>query len=232
MLDSLTAFVLNQKNAIEIGFMSERRQENYVAERPVYQERSREKRDRLVKAGFQIFSRDGYEGARIADIAKEAGISVGSFYHRFGDKRGFFQILLEEYTHRGMANWQIFFAHADRNWPAAELFERLIRGNARAVERNMGLFNAYLILGRTDLTIVEPFRKMDQTGARLLLKHLKDCEYPGSEDLEFRTVHIALSSIGKSLAFSAAVKGSTFRATDPFAVKELAVMLQRYLSIE
>lgn len=212
--------------------MSANRQENYVAERPVFQERSREKRDRLIKAGFQIFSRDGYEGARIADIAKEAGISVGSFYHRFGDKRGFFQILLEEYIHRGMANWQIFFAHADKNWPAEVLFERLIRGNARAVERNKGLFNAYIILGRTDETIVEPFRKMDRTGAELLLKHLRECQYGGSDSLELKTVHIALSSIGKSLAFSASVTGSTFKATDPFAVKELAVMLQRYLSIE
>lgn len=212
--------------------MSEQRQDNYVAERPAYQERSREKRDRLVKAGFRIFARDGYDGARIADIAKEAGISVGSFYHRFGDKRGFFQVLLEEYIDRGMANWQVFFSHADRDWPAEELFERLIGGNARAVERNMGLFNAYIILGRTDETIVEPFRKMDQKGAELLLHHLRECGYKGAEDLQLKTVHVALSSIGKSLAFSAAVTGSTFGATDPFAVKELAVMLQRYLSIE
>ncbi len=202
-----------------------------IAEKPVHQERSREKRNRLVKAGFRIFARDGYEGARIADISREAGISVGSFYHRFGDKRGFFDILIEEYTARGISNWEIFFSHANLAWSIEELCERLIAGDARAVDRNMGLFSAYVSLGRKDVTIVEPFRRMDLEGARLFLAHLQQRGDSGVDLLDLETVHFALSSIGKSLAFSAIVKGSTYRPQDPYAIKELALMLQRYLQL-
>jgi AcrR family transcriptional regulator len=44
---------------------------------PALQKRSRDKRDRLIKAGMTAFSDKGYEQTRIADIASEAGISVG-----------------------------------------------------------------------------------------------------------------------------------------------------------
>ncbi len=202
-----------------------------VNERPVYQERSREKRDRLVKAGFRIFARDGYQGARIADIAKAAGISVGSFYHRFGDKRGFFEILIEEYTLRGQSNWEIFFATADPNWSIQELCERLVAGDGRAVDRNMGLFSAYVSLGREDESVVEPFRRMDLTGARLFLEALQKRKDKGFEKLDLETVHFALSSIGKTLAFSAIVKGSTYNPQDPHSIRQLAKMLQRYLQL-
>jgi len=64
--------------------------------RPALQQRSREKRDRLIKAGITAFARDGYESARVVDLAKDAGISVGVFYQRFKDKRGFFMALETE----------------------------------------------------------------------------------------------------------------------------------------
>ncbi len=75
-----------------------------------------------MKAGFRAFARDGYEGARIADIAAEARISIGSFYHRFGDKRGFFNVLAEEFVSRSERNWDRFFALVDRACSADELF--------------------------------------------------------------------------------------------------------------
>jgi AcrR family transcriptional regulator len=59
------------------------------------QARSRGTRDRLLAAGRQLLERDAFDAISIADIAVEAGCSVGAFYHRFADKEAFFGVLVE-----------------------------------------------------------------------------------------------------------------------------------------
>ncbi len=43
----------------------------------------RDKRNRIVDAAIRVFARLGYHGARISDIACEAGIAYGLVYHYF-----------------------------------------------------------------------------------------------------------------------------------------------------
>src|SRR5271166_5183352 len=47
------------------------------------QGRSREKLDRLLVAGAQLFGERGFDGTRISDVAELGGCSVGVFYQRF-----------------------------------------------------------------------------------------------------------------------------------------------------
>ena len=46
-------------------------------------------RARLIDAAREVFERDGFLTARIADIASTAGLSQGSFYHYFESKEDF-----------------------------------------------------------------------------------------------------------------------------------------------
>lgn len=212
--------------------MSEARIYKITEERPALQRRSQEKRDRLVKAGFEIFARDGYRDARIGDIAKASGISVGAFYHRFGDKRGFFQVLLTEYTTRGKENWEKFFKHADTNWSLNEFFNRFAAGNARAIDRNMGFFSAYISLGRKDGALAGPILELEQHGTALLLEHLLLRGDNGVENLTLDNVHFAVNSIGKILVMSSVVEGAKYKAQEPHTIKELAMMFQKYLGLD
>ena len=50
-----------------------------------------ESRSRLVEASRSVFERDGFLNARISDIAAEAGMSQGSFYHYFESKEQIFR---------------------------------------------------------------------------------------------------------------------------------------------
>lgn len=50
------------------------------------QQRSRTRRSEILKAAVRVFARDGIAGARIADIAAEAGVPVSSVYDYFSDK--------------------------------------------------------------------------------------------------------------------------------------------------
>jgi AcrR family transcriptional regulator len=57
-------------------------------------------RDQLLDAAARVFARQGYAGARIQDIVKEAGLSTGAVYGRFGSKNE----LLREAVVRRTAN--------------------------------------------------------------------------------------------------------------------------------
>ena len=51
------------------------------------QKRSIEKKNKIVKAGYELFSEVGYYGTNTAEIAKRAGVSTGIVYGYFQDKR-------------------------------------------------------------------------------------------------------------------------------------------------
>lgn len=45
------------------------------------------KYDQVLDGAWQVFRRDGYEGASVDDIAREAGVSKATLYSYFPDKR-------------------------------------------------------------------------------------------------------------------------------------------------
>jgi len=53
-------------------------------------------RDELVAAARRVFERDGYAGARVADIASGAGVAHGSFYTYFSSKQDAFLAVMRD----------------------------------------------------------------------------------------------------------------------------------------
>ncbi len=51
------------------------------------QKRSIEKKNKIIQAGYELFSEVGYYGTNTAEIAKRAGVSTGIVYGYFQDKR-------------------------------------------------------------------------------------------------------------------------------------------------
>src|SRR5690242_6246146 len=60
------------------------------------QERALVTRERLINAAREIFTRDGFESARIEDIAARARKTRGAFYDNFRDKEDIFFAIYEE----------------------------------------------------------------------------------------------------------------------------------------
>lgn len=52
--------------------------------------RTAAKRDQIVDAAIRHFAEQGYQGAKVEDIAKELGIAKGSVFQHFGSKAGLF----------------------------------------------------------------------------------------------------------------------------------------------
>ncbi len=56
-------------------------------------------RQRLLDAAERVFGKDGYHDASIAEITREAGVGLGTFYEYFDSKESIFQELVRYMSH-------------------------------------------------------------------------------------------------------------------------------------
>src|SRR3954453_4241662 len=91
-------------------------------------------REKILRAAAELFERDGVEAVSMDAVARAAGVSKGTLFHRFGSRAGLAMALLDE---------------AER-----ELQEALLRGpapvgpGAPAAERLTAFLPAYVDLVR------------------------------------------------------------------------------------
>ena len=58
--------------------------------------RSAQTRDRIIAAAIEVFARSGFHGAKVADIAEQAGIAYGLVYHYFHNKEDILAAIFTE----------------------------------------------------------------------------------------------------------------------------------------
>jgi len=69
------------------------------ARNPV-QKRGKETKVKILSSASKLFEKIGYDKSTSANIAKKAGVSVGSFYAYFGDKEAVLLELFDDHAHR------------------------------------------------------------------------------------------------------------------------------------
>jgi AcrR family transcriptional regulator len=92
--------------------------------RPTQAARTAATRCKLIAAAGRIFARDGFEAARLEDIAAAAGYTRGAFYANFADKEELFFALLEAWIGERVAELDDLLRNEAPN-PAAKL--RILR---------------------------------------------------------------------------------------------------------
>ena len=60
-------------------------------------DRTRRSRAQILAAALKLFSRRGYHGTSVRDIARAAHASTGNVYHHFPDKETLFSALIQQY---------------------------------------------------------------------------------------------------------------------------------------
>jgi AcrR family transcriptional regulator len=116
----VTAATRNKKSSVERWAL------------PAQQERSRETRARIFAAAEEVFGDKGYEGTRLADIAKIAGCSVGAVYFRFKDKDALFRAIAESYADESRKGFGLFIESVRGTDP-----HKIIRGFVTVVVSNL-----------------------------------------------------------------------------------------------
>ena len=97
-------------------------------------------REAILAAAERIILRDGFQPARMADIAEATGVSVGTLYNYFDSKEAVFNALLEH--HRGRYVAQVERPY-DTDDPLLQLRQFVARTHEFA-EENGALFNLYM----------------------------------------------------------------------------------------
>ncbi len=64
------------------------------------QHRGIQTKNRIMKAAFQLFAKKGIHGTNSKEIVEKAGVSIGSFYSYFKDKKTLLLEMLEDYLDR------------------------------------------------------------------------------------------------------------------------------------
>jgi AcrR family transcriptional regulator len=112
--------------------------------------RSERSRGQILDAALRLFSRRGYRGTSMRDIALAARVSTGNVYHQFPDKESLFKTLLERY----------FELLADPEHPfnralAAGAFPADLEALARAAHDGVARYRAYVALIYVDVVEFE-----------------------------------------------------------------------------
>lgn len=63
---------------------------------PPAEQTDRPVRDRLLSAAARVFARKGYDGTRVMDVVREAGLSTGAIYGRFSSKNDLLRAAIVE----------------------------------------------------------------------------------------------------------------------------------------
>ncbi len=113
-------------------------------------EKSERSRAAILETALRLFSKQGYRGTSIREIAEEAGISTGNVYHHFPDKEALFRTLLDQY-------WA---AIDSPDFPfnralAAGAFPNDLEALARAAEESVREYRHYVALIYVDVVEFE-----------------------------------------------------------------------------
>ena len=199
---------------------------------PAYQNRSREQRDRLLKAGEQAFAANGFWQTHITDIAERAGCSVGSFYRRFEDKEAFFLALQADRAARAEANIGHFFGDPARaQETVGEVIGRLVHYTARNMHEVQGYYRALFELSLRGLDVWPSLRRIEAIEAEhiaALLRARGVAVEPRMEEQVRLGIRVMHGHIIQTMLHGP----GPWDADDPRLHAELGLMLIRYLGIE
>jgi TetR/AcrR family fatty acid metabolism transcriptional regulator len=86
--------------------------------------REAERRETILRAAIDVFSRKGYHGCRIADVARQAGVAYGLVYHYYENKEALLQSVFD-------SGWSSFAAGVQAELASGAPLAERVRGIVR-----------------------------------------------------------------------------------------------------
>ncbi len=167
--------------------MRQRRANPWRWVRKPHQDRSRRTLERLLDAAESLLQERGFDNVTVAEIARQAGSSVGAFYARFRDKNGLLHHLHERFCDEAMATADAALAPAEwADASAEEILSAMITFMVETFQSRNGLFRAFLLHGCTDPRFQERGQRLGEHFlGRLTALLLARADELGHPDPEF-----------------------------------------------
>lgn len=194
------------------------------------QARTRAGLNALLDAAERLVSVQGFDETGIAEIAREAGSSVGSFYRRFRDKDGMLQALHGRFCDEARITADA--ALDPERWVDSSLEEVVTAFTAFLVDiyrERTGMLRAFLVRGFADETVRE--RTADllthlTDGLRTILE-MRSAEFthPAGADAAAFSLRIITGTLNQTLQLSP----NALSLDDPSLSVETARAVKAYL---
>lgn len=118
--------------------------------RPPRQARSRATLERLFQATAELLTARRFEEATVADLARQAGSSVGAFYTRFADKQALIEAFDERMFDEGRQRWDALLEPGRWGGVAtAAILRAVVERLVEARRRNPGLLRSLALYARS-----------------------------------------------------------------------------------
>jgi len=198
------------------------------------QPRGQATRERVLEAAEALFRESGYDNASMSDVAKRAGVGVGTLYHHFPDKRALLLELIDRIGDRVAAQrknelaLEAFLGHD----PRAAIGRWLERAHARLRSRP-SLYLVMLDLAARDAEVARRYRRIEELGIDRLTDLLELAQRRGLARAGFdaRTAAFLVHHSVEMAAMQLFLRGDRAPGAlnAPNVLAELTDMICRYL---
>lgn len=121
------------------------------------QERSIDKKNRIINAGYELFSENGYYNTNTVQIAKRAGVSTGIVYGYFRDKKDILREVTSLYMEKVTKPILSLFDSLEAPFDTRDLVCKIVDLVISAHGENAGIHEALHSLTHTDPEISAQF---------------------------------------------------------------------------
>lgn len=172
-------------------------QEIAMPRRAPTQQRSRERVERMLAAAAALIAEQGSDAMRMGEVAERAGVSIGSLYQFFPDKRAIVWALAERYT----AESQACISAALKDVSDAEGLKRAF---SELVDIYYGMFLAEPVMRdiwsgtQADKALRELELADSRANARFLVAVLKRLR-PGADTVAMDTAALLVWQMGEAV---------------------------------
>jgi len=133
------------------------------------EEKIRERNMRLIiKAGIEIFSRKGFDGTRIAEIAEKSGLPKANVYYYFSSKEEIYTAIIAHL----IAGWDDALKHISAASGPADAFRNYVKAKLEYTRKNVAesrLFANEIIQGARFLKKKDRQHMQDVTDERVVI---------------------------------------------------------------
>jgi AcrR family transcriptional regulator len=189
------------------------------------QKRSKERKVRVMEAARELFAKKGVNGTSSNEIAREAGVSIGTFYSYFENKRTLFLQILEEHLETFVTD--IYTLKTDEAISLRDNIREHIRKAFTVFDRHPSFHREALVLKFSDPDVKELFDKVEQEQLLIIGSLVRPyCRNKDPEELQevSKVMHSAVENIAHAVKFLDSPL-DTDRLID-----ELTEMLTHYVS--
>ncbi len=157
------------------------------------QQRAIDTKNRIIRAGYELFAQKGYYNTNTAEIAKQAGVSTGIVYGYFHDKRDILIDVLDIYIDQAYAP---IFAVLDQFVAPLDfgtVLPQVLDAAVKVHRDNAAMHETLHALTSQDKAVEDKFLALEEEVTSRMTAALQEAGY--HSDHLFEKVHWAMDSV-------------------------------------